>query len=112
MLCNTCNIEKDLEQFHQYKKNNLPRPGGASPPNLKCKSCTNNTTNKYDKKRKKSKRASQRLNTFKVCKICKISKYLNNFVNLKKFYKKNICLDCYPLFLMNQKMKLCKKINL
>ena len=94
--CKTCNQDKDLSQFRQYSNHSF---------RYECKSCTN----EYDKKRKKSKRASQRQNTYKICEMCNKSKNLNNFAKLKKNYKKNICLECYPKFLTNQKTEWCRK---
>ena len=45
------------------------------------------------------------------CEICNEEKPLITFAKLKKFYKKKICLSCYPKFLTEQKNEWCKNEN-
>jgi hypothetical protein len=61
-----------------------------------------------DKSRKKIARLNRANNTFVKCEKCNEEKSLKNFTKLKKFYKKKICLSCYPLFLREQKTEWCK----
>jgi hypothetical protein len=61
-----------------------------------------------DKSRKKIARQNRANNTFVKCEKCNEEKSLKNFTKLKKFYKKKICLSCYPLFLREQKTEWCK----
>jgi hypothetical protein len=61
-----------------------------------------------DKARKKQRRQNRLNNTFVKCEKCQEEKTLKNFAKLKKFYKKKICLSCYPLFLKEQKTEWCK----
>jgi hypothetical protein len=42
------------------------------------------------------------------CDKCNEDKLLKEFAKLKKFYKKKICISCYPLFLREQKTEWCK----
>jgi hypothetical protein len=42
------------------------------------------------------------------CEKCNEEKALKYFSILKKFYKKRICLSCYPMFLTEQKTEWCR----
>jgi hypothetical protein len=61
-----------------------------------------------DKIRKKIQRQKKIENFLATCEKCNNEKTLINFAKLKKFYKKKICLDCYPKFLKEQKTEWCK----
>jgi len=61
-----------------------------------------------DKTRKKIARENRANNTLVKCEKCNEEKTLKNFTKLKKYYKKKICLSCYPLFLREQKTEWCK----
>jgi hypothetical protein len=61
-----------------------------------------------DKSRKKIARENRANNTLVKCEKCNEEKSLKNFTKLKKYYKKKICLSCYPLFLREQKTGWCK----
>jgi len=51
-------------------------------------------------------------NIITKCEKCKQEKALKYFAKLKKYYKKKICLDCYPIFLKEQKTEWCKNSNM
>jgi hypothetical protein len=61
-----------------------------------------------DKIRKKHLRQQKQDNCLAKCEKCNNEKILKDFAKLKKFYKKKICLDCYPTFLKEQKTEWCK----
>jgi len=69
-----------------------------------CKKCLN----EMDKIRKKMKRQKKNESIVK-CELCSMDKPLKLFAKLKKFYKRKICLECYPSFLTKQKTDWCKK---
>lgn len=60
-----------------------------------CKGCLN----EQDKIRKKNLRKNRLETILAKCEKCEEEKALKNFAKLKKFYKKKICLSCYPKFL-------------
>jgi hypothetical protein len=96
--CGMCKIIKPLDKYRKYtdKIDTFSRT---------CKSCLNEN----DKIRKKNLR-QKRLETFMVkCEKCEEEKALKYFAKLKKFYKKKICISCYPKFLTEQKTEWCKK---
>ena len=64
-----------------------------------CKKCLN----EGDKLRKKNKRQKRLETVILKCEKCQNEKALKDFAKLKKFYKKKICLECYPKFLTEQK---------
>jgi hypothetical protein len=64
-----------------------------------------------DKTRKKKCRESKANNTFIKCEKCQEEKALKNFAKLKKYYKRKICISCYPLFLREQKTEWCKNAH-
>jgi hypothetical protein len=45
------------------------------------------------------------------CEKCNVVKPIKYFTNFKKFYKKKICLTCYPVFLKEQEKECCRNIN-
>jgi hypothetical protein len=97
-ICVKCNIQKEINQYRKYtdRNNSYSRT---------CKSCLN----EMDKIRKRNQRM-KKLETFKVkCERCNEERLLKDFAKLKKFYKKKICLSCYPKFLTEQKTEWCKR---
>ena len=95
--CNKCEIVKPIELYRKYtdKENYYSKI---------CKSCLN----EMDKIRKKNLRKA-RLESFVQCEMCNEEKALKDFAKLKKFYKKKVCLVCYPNFLREQKNEWCNK---
>jgi len=94
--CYKCKIKKPLNKYRKYTEKNNSY-------SKLCKACLN----EMDKERKKNQR--QRLETFIVkCEKCNESKALKDFAKLKKFYKRKICLSCYPKFLTEQKTEWCR----
>ena len=95
VVCSKCKIEKPLNLYRKYtdKENKYSKT---------CKSCFN----EMDKLRKKNlrKKISESL---VQCETCNLEKPLKEFAKLKKFYKKKICLTCYPDFLRKQKNEWC-----
>lgn len=97
-ICVKCNIQKEINQYRKYtdRNNSYSRT---------CKSCLN----EMDKIRKRNQRM-KKLETFKVkCERCNEERLLKDFAKLKRFYKKKICLSCYPKFLTEQKTEWCKR---
>jgi hypothetical protein len=95
--CGICNQNLPIEQYRKYtdRENSYAKT---------CKKCLN----ERDKTRKKNIR-QKRIETFMVkCDQCNEFKALINFAKLKKFYKKKICLSCYPSFLREQKTEWCR----
>ena len=84
-ICIKCNVSKCVDKFR--KISNV------------CKKCLN----EMDKQRKKNKRREKMETTLAKCEKCDNEKCLKEFAKLKKFYKKKICLVCYPAFLSEQK---------
>ena len=96
--CYKCKILKPLNKYRKYtnKENSYSKT---------CKVCLN----EIDKERKKNLR-TQKLETFMAkCEKCNEDKPLKEFAKIKKFYKKKICLVCYPKFLTEQKTEWCRK---
>jgi len=93
--CVKCETIKCLDKFRQYNN------GSQS---STCKKCLN----ELDKIRKKNLRKKKLENSLATCEKCNTEKALRYFTKLKKFYKKKICLDCYPEFLKEQKIEWCK----
>jgi hypothetical protein len=96
--CKTCNLIKPLEQYRKYTQ-----PENSY--SIKCKKCLN----EKDKIRKINLRKKKLENSLAKCEICQEEKILKYFAKLKKFYKKKICVSCYPDFLREQKNAWCKK---
>jgi hypothetical protein len=94
-ICDKCEISYSLNKYRRYNENKFSNT---------CKGCLN----EMDKSRKKIARLNRANNTFVKCEKCYEEKSLKNFAKLKKFYKKKICLSCYPLFLREQKTGWCK----
>ena len=96
--CGKCKIIKPIDKYRKYTDK-------IDTFSITCKSCLNEN----DKIRKKNLR-QKRLETFMVkCEKCNEEKALKYFSKLKKFYKKKICISCYPKFLTEQKTEWCKK---
>uniref|UniRef100_A0A6C0IVG6 Uncharacterized protein n=1 Tax=viral metagenome TaxID=1070528 RepID=A0A6C0IVG6_9ZZZZ len=94
--CSKCGTNRSLNGFRKYNETNTF--------SSTCKKCLN----EMDKLRKKNVRQI-RLETFVAkCEKCSLEKPLKDFAKLKKFYKKKICLICYPSFLSEQKTVWCK----
>jgi len=94
--CSKCEIVKHLHDFRKYNENNNY--------SITCKNCSN----EMDKIRKQNLRKKKAETLFFKCEKCNECKPLKDFAKLKKFYKRKICLICYPLFLTEQKTEWCK----
>jgi hypothetical protein len=94
--CIKCGITHNLNGFRKYNKNNTF--------SNTCKKCSN----EMDKIRKKNMRQNKAETFIVKCEKCNLEKPLKCFAKLKKFYKKKICLTCYPMFLKEQKMEWCR----
>ena len=94
-ICDKCEISYSLNKYRRYNENKFSNT---------CKGCLN----EMDKSRKKIARENRANNTLVKCEKCNEEKSLKNFTKLKKYYKKKICLSCYPLFLREQKTGWCK----
>jgi len=88
--CNKCEIIKPIEK---YRKNSRT-----------CKKCFN----EMDKIRKKNLRKKKSETLLAKCEKCNEEKVLKDFAKLKKFYKKKICISCYPCFLKEMKTEWCR----
>jgi hypothetical protein len=96
-ICEICKLSKPIDKYRKYtdKENSYSKT---------CKKCLN----EQDKLRKKKLR-QKKLETFMAkCEKCEEEKPLKQFAKLKKFYKKKICVSCYPKFLTEQKNEWCK----
>ena len=93
--CIKCDTNKCIDKFRQYTTGSYSNT---------CKKCLND----MDKIRKKNLRQKKLENCLAICEKCNKEKTLQNFAKLKKFYKKKICLECYPEFLRTQKIEWCK----
>jgi len=96
-ICDKCNCIKTIDKYRKYtyKENSY---------SITCKKCLN----ELDKKRKINKRKQKLENSTHKCEKCNEEKSFIHFAKLKKFYKKKICLSCYPSFLKEQKTEWCK----
>jgi len=94
-ICDKCKISYTFDNYRRYSETKFSST---------CKSCSN----EMDKTRKKKYRESKANNSFVKCEKCQEEKALKNFAKLKKYYKKKICISCYPLFLREQKTEWCK----
>jgi hypothetical protein len=95
--CDKCEMCKTMDKYRKYtdRENHYSKT---------CKKCLN----EMDKTRKKNQR-QKKMETFMVkCEKCNGEKPLKDFAKLKKFYKKKICLSCYPRFLTEQKNEWCR----
>jgi hypothetical protein len=95
-VCYKCEINYPITNYRKYSEDKFGKT---------CKKCLN----ELDKTRKKILRQKNAENTIAKCEKCQEEKALNQFSKLKKFYKKKICLSCYPKFLTEQKTAWCKK---
>ena len=95
--CDECGVNKTFDKYRQY----TDREKSYS---KTCKKCLN----EKDKQRKKNIRQKKNETFTAKCEKCCQEKVLNDFTKLKKFYKKKICLSCYPKFLAEQKTDWCK----
>jgi hypothetical protein len=93
--CEKCDIIKPIDKYRKYNENSYSKT---------CKKCLN----EFDRIRKINLR-KKKAETFMInCEKCNEEKSLNKFAKLKKFYKKKICISCYPEFLREQKREWCK----
>jgi len=95
MTCDKCEINVPINNYRKYSENKFGKT---------CKKCLN----ELDKTRKKNLRQKRSETVFVKCEKCQEEKALKNFAKLKKFYKKKICISCYPKFLTDQKTEWCK----
>jgi hypothetical protein len=95
--CDKCENIKSIDKYRKYtdRENSYSNT---------CKSCLN----ERDKLRKKNLRKKKIETVIVKCEKCQIEKALKDFAKLKKFYKKKICLTCYPKFLTEQKTEWCR----
>ena len=95
--CDKCEISKTIDKYRKYtdKDNSYSKT---------CKKCLN----ELDKLRKKNLRKTHQESSIVKCEKCLQEKLLKEFTKLKKFYKKKICISCYPKFLTEQKNEWCK----
>lgn len=94
--CAKCGVNKSANMFRKYNAGNYSNT---------CKKCLN----EMDKQRKKDIRQKRQETFLAKCEKCGCEKVLKEFAKLKKFYKRKICLGCYPLFVREQKTEWCKK---
>ena len=97
--CDKCIQTKPIDKYRKYCENSYSKT---------CKKCLN----ELDKIRKKNQRQKKAENFLAKCEKCNEEKVLNDFTKLKKFYKKKICLSCYPDFLREQKTEWCRNERL
>jgi hypothetical protein len=93
--CDKCTQSKPIDKYRKYCEKSYSKT---------CKKCLN----EIDKIRKKSLRKKKEETFLAKCEKCNEEKILKDFAKLKKFYKKKICLHCYPVFLTEQKNEWCK----
>ena len=97
--CDKCIQIKPIDKYRKYCENSYSKT---------CKKCLN----EMDKIRKKNQRQKKAENFLANCEKCNEEKVLKDFKKLKKFYKKKICLSCYPDFLREQKTEWCRNERL
>jgi len=95
IVCDKCELNLSINNYRKYSENKFGKT---------CKKCLN----ELDKTRKKNLRQKRSETIFVKCEKCQEEKALKNFAKLKKFYKKKICISCYPKFLTEQKTEWCK----
>jgi len=95
IVCDKCELNFSINNYRKYSENKFGKT---------CKKCLN----ELDKTRKKNLRQKRSETFFVKCEKCQEEKALKNFAKLKKFYKKKICVSCYPKFLTEQKTEWCK----
>ena len=95
-MCDKCTQTKPIDKYRKYHENSYSKT---------CKKCLN----EVDKIKKKNLRRKKAETFLAKCEKCNQEKTLKEFSKLKKFYKKKICLSCYPEFLKQQKTEWCRK---
>jgi len=93
--CTKCKLNQSIEKYRAYSDRSHSNT---------CKSCAN----EMDKIRKIKARKIKSETVLAKCEKCNEEKSLKNFSKLKKFYKKKICISCYPIFLTEQKNEWCR----
>ncbi len=96
--CVKCEIFKPYAQFRIYNNGSFSET---------CKCCYN----ELDKIRKNTNRQKILETMITTCEMCEANKPLKDFAKLKKYYKRKICLTCYPTFLNAQKIETHSNIN-
>ena len=94
-MCDKCIQTKPIDKYRKYCENSYSKT---------CKKCLN----ELDKIRKKNQRQKKAETFLAKCEKCDEEKVLKDFAKLKKFYKKKICISCYPDFLREQKTEWCR----
>jgi hypothetical protein len=94
-ICDKCEKIQPIDKYRKYCEDNYSKT---------CKKCLN----EMDKIRKKIRRQKKAETFLANCEKCNQEKSLKDFSKLKKFYKKKICLSCYPQFLREQKTEWCR----
>ena len=94
-ICDKCEVNYPISSYRKYNETSIGKT---------CKKCLN----ELDKIRKKNLRQKRSETVLVKCEKCQEEKALKNFAKLKKFYKKKICISCYPKFLTDQKTEWCK----
>jgi hypothetical protein len=94
-MCDKCIQTKPIDKYRKYCENSYSKT---------CKKCLN----EMDKIRKKNQRQKKAETFLAKCEKCDEEKVLKDFAKLKKFYKKKICISCYPEFLREQKTEWCR----
>ena len=94
-ICDKCETPKPTDKYRKYCEESYSKT---------CKKCLN----EKDKIRKKNQRQKKLESFVAKCEKCEQEKVLNDFAKLKKFYKRKICVSCYPIFLKEQKLEWCR----
>jgi len=94
-ICDKCETSKPTDKYRKYCEESYSKT---------CKKCLN----EKDKIRKKIQRQKKLESFVAKCEKCEQEKVLNDFAKLKKFYKRKICVSCYPIFLKEQKLEWCR----
>uniref|UniRef100_A0A6C0BM35 Uncharacterized protein n=1 Tax=viral metagenome TaxID=1070528 RepID=A0A6C0BM35_9ZZZZ len=96
--CDVCGVKKNIDNYRKYtnQDNSFSRT---------CKKCLN----EQDKLRKKNLRRKKAETLIFICEKCGQGKALKDFAKLKKYYKRKICLVCYPGFVTEQKTEWCRQ---
>ena len=97
--CNKCDLSYSIDNYRKYSEDKFGKT---------CKKCLN----ELDKTRKKNLRQQKAENTNAKCEKCQEEKALKYFAKLKKYYKKKICISCYPVFLREQKTEFKHNSNM
>lgn len=94
-MCDKCIQTKPIDKYRKFCEKSYSKT---------CKKCLN----ELDKIRKKNQRQKKAETFLAKCEKCDEEKVLKDFAKLKKFYKKKICISCYPNFLREQKTEWCR----